>query len=84
MDVDGLTGTPRQVARVDGFLTGPSRAAASDVALGYVRAHARRVPAVDAPTSTHLRLSRDYVDIAGTHHLTWVQTAGGSTCSATA
>ena len=38
--IDGLTGTPRMVGRLDGYLTGPSGASAADVALGYVRAHA--------------------------------------------
>ena len=37
IDVDPLTGTPRQVSRLDGLLTGPSRASAKNVALGYVR-----------------------------------------------
>src|SRR5690242_12690555 len=35
VQVDRLTGTPRQVARLDGLLTGPSAAPAATVALGY-------------------------------------------------
>ncbi|WP_426566319.1 M36 family metallopeptidase [Angustibacter sp. McL0619] len=76
VDVDGLTGTPRQVARVDGFLTAPSSAKASDIALGYVRGKSE-VFRLSSTDLANLRLSRDYVDIAGTHHLTWVQTSGG-------
>ena len=37
--IDPLTGSPRQIARADGFLTGPSKARARDIALGYVRAN---------------------------------------------
>src|SRR5689334_1283133 len=40
IDLDPLTGTPRQVGRLDGSLTRPSTASPEDVALGYVRAHA--------------------------------------------
>ena len=34
ISIDPLTGTPRMVGRLDGFLTGPSAAPASAVALG--------------------------------------------------
>ncbi|MEP6667094.1 MAG: M36 family metallopeptidase [Nocardioidaceae bacterium] len=76
VDVDGLTGTPRQVARLDGFLTGPSRRPAADVALGYVRAHASALGITSSDLGS-MSLRRDYVDIAGIHHLSWVQSAGG-------
>jgi len=73
--VDGLTGTPRQVARLDGFLTGPSRARAADVALAYVRAHPG-VFGLAAADLAKLSLSREYVDVAGLHHLSWTQSVG--------
>src|SRR5690348_526403 len=38
VQVDRLTGTPRQVARLDGLLTGPSGEPAATVALRYVAA----------------------------------------------
>ncbi len=76
VDIDGLTGTPRQVARLDGFLTGPSTRPASEVALGYVRGHATALGLTSTDVS-RLSLARDYVDIAGIHHLSWVQTANG-------
>src|SRR5438105_3565231 len=40
LGIDPLTATPRIVARLDGFLTGPSAAAAPSIALDYVRANA--------------------------------------------
>lgn len=76
LDVDGLTGTPRQVARLDGFLTGPSRRPAAAVALDYVRA-APGVFRLTPADLAGLRPTRDYVDVAGIHHLSWVQTAAG-------
>src|SRR4249920_1649058 len=71
--IDGLTGTPRIVARLDGFLTGPSRQAAAKVALDYVRANVA-VFNVDVAT---LELSREYVSDDGTHHLWWRQVVNG-------
>ncbi len=76
VDVDGFTGTPRQVARVDGFLTNASTSSARSVALAYVRAHPDLF-GLSAADLAGLRLARDYVDVAGTHHLSWLQTAGG-------
>jgi extracellular elastinolytic metalloproteinase len=76
VDVDPLTGTPRVVARLDGFLTRPSPDDAAKVALDYVRAR----PAVfglDEDDLGGLRLVRDYVDVLGVRHLVWAQTAGG-------
>ena len=76
IDVDPLTGTPRQVSRLDGLLTGPSRASAKNVALGYVRAHAD-VFGLSATDLSRLVLARDYVDIEGIHHLAFVQMVDG-------
>ena len=39
LDYDAQTNTPRVVAKLDGFLTGPSSAAPADIAIGYVRSH---------------------------------------------
>jgi len=76
LQIDPLTGTPRVVARLNGFLTRPSTQPASAVALGYVRSHlsAFGLSAVDLAT---LHLAKDYVDILGTHHLTWQQRVRG-------
>jgi len=76
VDVDRLTGTPRVVARLDGFLTGPGEGGAEAVALGYVRAHADAF-GFDTGDLAALRLTRAYTDVAGTTHLRWVQTYDG-------
>lgn len=76
LDIDGLTGTPRQVARLDGFLTAPSSKRAHKVALGYVRGNLGAF-GLSAKDLADLRLARDYVDIEGIHHLSWVQYAAG-------
>jgi hypothetical protein len=78
VDIDGLTGTPRMVVRLDGFLTKRSKAPAARVAMRFVRQHRAAFGLRRADFSTfHLR--RNYVDIAGIHHLSWVQRAGGVT-----
>ena len=76
VDVDRLTGTPRVVARLDGFLTGPMEGGAEEVALGYVREHANAF-GLDPGDIAALRLTRAYTDIDGTAHLRWVQTYDG-------
>jgi extracellular elastinolytic metalloproteinase len=76
VDMDGVTGTPRMVARLDGFLTAPSRQPARRIALDYVRSHLAALGLTRSDMGTfHLR--RDYVDIVGTHHLSWTQSANG-------
>jgi extracellular elastinolytic metalloproteinase len=76
VDIDPLTGTPRLVGRLDGFLTGPNGATASAVALDYLRSHSAAV-GLTAGDISRLTLRKDYVDIAGTHHLSFIQTVGG-------
>lgn len=76
VSIDPLTATARSVQRLDGFLTGPSRAAADAIALGYVRSHPD-VFGLDAAAVSRLQLRRDYVDVAGTSHLGFVQQVGG-------
>jgi hypothetical protein len=76
VSLDPNTGTPEQVTKLNGFLTGPSKRKAADIALAYVKAHPEifRLSASDLST---LKLRKDYVDDLGTHHLSWVQTVGG-------
>ena len=76
VDIDPNTGTPRRVARIDGFLTAATKKKPADVALGYVAAHAD-VFGLDAAALAGLTLRQDYVDLVGTHHLSFVQTADG-------
>jgi extracellular elastinolytic metalloproteinase len=76
VDVDPLTGTPRVVAKLDGFLTEPSSRDAKDIALDYVRAHPD-VFKLDEDDLAGLVLKKDYTDVAGVRHLVWAQTADG-------
>jgi extracellular elastinolytic metalloproteinase len=76
VSVDPLTGTARSVSRLDGFLTAPSKKAARTIALAYISAHVD-VFGLDAAGIARLQLRRDYVDIAGTHHLSFEQTVAG-------
>ncbi|WP_137119560.1 M36 family metallopeptidase [Segeticoccus rhizosphaerae] len=76
IDIDPLTGTPRQVSRLDGLLTGPSASSAASIALSYVRDHAA-VFKLSTSDLDHLELARDYVDIAGIRHLSFVQKVDG-------
>ncbi len=77
LDIDGVTGTPRRVAVRGGFLTAPSTASPDSVALAYVRDHAPALGLASADLST-FRLRRDYVDVAGIHHLSWTQVIDGT------
>src|SRR5688572_20088987 len=76
VDVDPLTGTPRVVGRLDGFLTGPSDRDAVEIVLDYVRANPG-VFKLDEDDLAGLRLVRDYADFRGVRHLVWAQTASG-------
>ncbi|HET7128993.1 MAG TPA: M36 family metallopeptidase [Gaiellaceae bacterium] len=74
--LDPLTGTVRDAGRTDGFLTGPSGASASSIALDYVTKSASAF-GLTAQGIQALSLSRDYVSIDGTHHLSYVQKING-------
>src|SRR5256714_6743475 len=76
VSMDPLTGTARSVSRLDGFLTGSSGRPADAIARDYVRAHPD-VFGLDAAGVSGLTLRRDYVDIAGTHHLSYLQSVAG-------
>ena len=68
---DRQTGTLRMVGRLDGFLTGASVRPAAQVGMSYVRSHLLAFGLNRADLRTfHLR--QDYVDIAGTHHISWI------------
>jgi extracellular elastinolytic metalloproteinase len=77
VDIDHSTGTPRQVARLDGFLTGPSRQKPADIALAYVKANPG-VFGLSPAALANLTLRQDYVDIDGTHHLSFIQSVGAT------
>ena len=78
VDIDPLTGTVRNLGRLDGYLTGPSSAPARSVALTFVRNHLAALGLTSDDLST-LRLRSDYVDNAGMHHLSWSQEINGMT-----
>lgn len=72
VDIDPVSGTPRMVARLDGFLTGPSDADPEEVALDYVRAR----PALfrlGAGELDRLTLVRRHLSPDGVTHLVWEQ-----------
>src|SRR2546423_440715 len=76
VSMDPLTGTARSVSRLDGFLTAPSARPARTIALDYVRSH-RDVFGLDESATARLALRRDYLDVAGVDHLSFVQSVGG-------
>ncbi|MCA2212401.1 M36 family metallopeptidase [Jidongwangia harbinensis] len=76
VDIDRSTGTARRVARLDGFLTGPTEKAPATVALDYVKAHPE-VFGLAAAEVANLTLRKDYVDVDGTHHLSFTQSVDG-------
>ena len=75
-DLDPRTGTARFVGRLDGTLTAPSSLPAPAVAMGWARRNAAAL-GLDRRDLRTFHLSRDYVDIDGTHHLAWTQSANG-------
>ncbi len=76
VDIDETTGTPRRVARLDGYLTGPNRRKPAAVALDYVKAHSA-VFGLGAADIAGLTLRKEYVDVAGVRHLSFTQSVGG-------
>ena len=74
--LDPLTGTVSDAGRTDGFLTGPSNAAASSIALDYVTKNASAL-GLSSDGLRALSLRQDYVSIDGTHHLSYVQKING-------
>jgi extracellular elastinolytic metalloproteinase len=78
MDYDTLTGTPRNLGRLDGFLTGRSSAPAKSIVMQYVTSHLADLGLTRADLAT-LHLRQDYVDVGGIHHLSWTQSTKGIT-----
>ena len=76
LDVDDRTGTPRMIARLDGFLTGPSDDDPAAIVLEYVRAQ-RGVFGLTEEDLDALRLVKRYTDTDGITHLLWAQTWRG-------
>jgi extracellular elastinolytic metalloproteinase len=76
VDIDPVTGTPRVVAKLDGFLTGRRQGSARTIGLDYLRQH-QAAFGITADTLSTLTFVRDYVSIDGTHHVYWRQSRGG-------
>ena len=64
LTIDPVTGTPRFVGKLNGFLTAPSSASPQDVALGYARRNAAALGLTDSDFEG-LRLTRDYTEPPG-------------------
>jgi hypothetical protein len=73
LQLDRRTGTPRVIARLDGFLTGPSSATPEQVALGWARRHT----AVIGGKLGRLRLVQRAVAPDGLTSLVWTQVVDG-------
>ncbi|MEU6230103.1 M36 family metallopeptidase [Streptomyces sp. NPDC047042] len=76
LELDPDTGTARQVARLDGYLTSASGANPEDIARNYLRAHPD-VFGLSAAQVQDLTLRKQYTDVAGTRHLSFVQSVEG-------
>ncbi|MDX3752686.1 M36 family metallopeptidase [Streptomyces sp. AK08-02] len=76
LELDPDTGTARQVARLDGYLTSASGSAPEDIARKYLRAHPD-VFGLSAAQVQGLTLRKQYTDVAGIRHLSFVQSVDG-------
>lgn len=76
VQMDRSFGAVRMVARLDGLLTGPSAEPPRRIALSYVRGHLDALGLTAGDLET-LAFRQDYVDVLGTHHLSWTQRVAG-------
>jgi len=76
VDLDNATGTPRRVAKLDGFLTAASRKKPETIARDYLKAHSD-VFGLSAAAVDALKLRQNYVDVEKTNHLSFQQVVGG-------
>jgi hypothetical protein len=74
--IDPKTGTPRLIARLDGYLTRASGLAPPRITMSYVRSHLEAFGLDRADMKTFV-FQGDYVDVGGTHHLAWTQEVSG-------
>ena len=72
VDLDPVTGTPHNLMKLGGYLTGASSAPAADVVMGYVRAHLADLGLAPADLGS-FKLADDYADAYGVRHVTWRQ-----------
>jgi hypothetical protein len=76
VELDPTTGTPRIVAKLNGFLTGTQAGSAEKIGLDYLR-HREAAFGISDATLRTLTFVRDYVSIDGTHHVSWTQSRSG-------
>ncbi|WP_412541838.1 M36 family metallopeptidase [Longispora sp. K20-0274] len=76
VETDPLTGTFRQVSKLDGFLTSASKAAPESVALSFLSDHSTAL-GLSAQDISGLSLRKAYIDSEGTAHLSFVQSVNG-------
>ncbi len=76
IDIDPMTGTPRLLGRIDGFLTGKSKQKPAKIVRKYVRTHPD-VFGLSHKEVAALKLRKTYKDIAGTRHLSFIQRVAG-------
>jgi hypothetical protein len=77
VDVDPLTGTPRALGRLDGYLSGPRHGSARAIALGFVKQHLD-VLGLSADDLRTFVFRKDYVDSLGVHNISWEQQVDGT------
>ena len=77
VDIDPLTGTPRQLGRLDGYLSGPTVAPRAPSPSTTSRSHLGALGLTSTDLSTFV-FRKDYVDPMGIHHLSWQQRAAGT------
>jgi extracellular elastinolytic metalloproteinase len=74
---DPIFGTPRELLRTGGYLTGPSRGTPVSIARGWIAAH-RAALGLTANDVQALTVTRDYANpSSGTHVITFTQVFGG-------
>jgi len=74
---DPIFGTPRELLRNGGYLTGPSRGTPVSIARGWIAAH-RAALGLTANDVQALTVTRDYANpSSGTHVITFTQMFGG-------
>jgi len=76
ISLDGVTRTPRMVARLDGFLSKKSNKKPGVIAMRYVRAH-RAALGLDSSAVLALHLRTQYRDVAGVSQLSFQQLRKG-------
>ncbi len=75
--VNPLTGTPTNVAKRDGFLTGPSNRSAEDIALGYVSRNLQAFGLDQADLDSFSSTPKVATDTHGIRHVSWTQSYNG-------